>query len=107
VTGVQTCALPISVADAIVISAASGGIAATVGANNFNVTGGNLVFATAATGVILPGTVSVVSGSGSPSGSVTAGQGSLYLRTDGSSTSTRAYINTNGGTTWTAITTVA
>lgn len=49
----------------------------------------------------------IISGSGSPSGSITAPKGSLYLRTDGSSTSTRAYINTNSGTTWTAITTVA
>jgi hypothetical protein len=44
-------------------------------------------------------------GSGAPT--VSAAQGSLYLRTDGSSTSTRAYINTNGSTTWTAITTAA
>ena len=44
-------------------------------------------------------------GSGVPT--VAAGQGSLYLRTDGSSTSTRAYINTNGSTTWTALTTAA
>lgn len=44
-------------------------------------------------------------GSGAPT--VTAPQGSLYLRTDGSSTSTRAYINTDSGTTWTAITTAA
>ena len=44
-------------------------------------------------------------GSGVPT--VSAAQGSLYLRTDGSSTSTRAYINTNGSTTWTAITTAA
>lgn len=44
-------------------------------------------------------------GSGIPT--ISAPQGSLYLRTDGSSTSTRAYINTNGSTTWTAITTVA
>lgn len=44
-------------------------------------------------------------GSGAPT--VSAPQGSLYLRTDGSSTSTRAYINTNGSTTWTAITTAA
>lgn len=42
-------------------------------------------------------------GSGAPT--ITAAQGSLYLRTDGSSTSTRAYINTTGSTTWTAITT--
>jgi hypothetical protein len=44
-------------------------------------------------------------GSGVPT--VSAAQGSLYLRTDGSSTSTRAYINTNGSTTWTALTTAA
>ena len=42
-------------------------------------------------------------GSGAPT--VAAAQGSLYLRTDGSSTSTRAYVNTNGTTGWTAITT--
>lgn len=44
-------------------------------------------------------------GSGAPT--VSAAQGSLYLRSDGSSTSTRAYINTDGGTTWTAVTTAA
>jgi len=44
-------------------------------------------------------------GSGAPT--IAAAQGSIYLRTDGSSTSTRAYINTNGSTTWTAITTAA
>jgi hypothetical protein len=31
----------------------------------------------------------------------------LYLRSDGSGTTDRAYINTNGSTTWTALTTVA
>ena len=45
------------------------------------------------------------SGAGAPT--ISAAQGSLYLRTDGSSTSTRAYINTDGATTWTAITTAA
>ena len=49
----------------------------------------------------------VLAGAGHPGGVVTAPQGSLWLRTDGASTSTRAYINTNAGTTWTAITTVA
>ena len=44
-------------------------------------------------------------GSGAPT--VSAAKGSLYLRSDGSSTSTRAYINTDGATTWTAITTAA
>jgi hypothetical protein len=44
-------------------------------------------------------------GSGVPT--ISAAQGSLYLRTDGSSASTRAYINTNGATTWTNVTTAA
>lgn len=44
-------------------------------------------------------------GSGVPT--VSAAKGSLYLRSDGSSTSTRMYVNTDGGTTWTAVTTAA
>lgn len=54
---------------------------------------------------VLVSSTGIYSGSGAPS--FTAPQGSLYLRTDGSSTSTRAYINTTGSTTWTAITTAA
>lgn len=42
-------------------------------------------------------------GSGVPT--LSAPQGSLYLRTDGSSTSTRMYVNTNGSTGWTGVTT--
>lgn len=44
-------------------------------------------------------------GSGVPT--LSAAQGSLYLRSDGSSTSTRAYINTNGTTGWAAVTTAS
>jgi hypothetical protein len=44
-------------------------------------------------------------GSGAPS--LSAAKGSLYLRSDGTGTTDRAYINTDGSTTWTAITTVA
>jgi hypothetical protein len=51
------------------------------------------------------GVTGIYTGSGAPS--ATAPKGSLYLRTDGSSTSTRAYINTDAGTTWTALTTAA
>ena len=40
-------------------------------------------------------------GSGAPT--LSAAQGSLYLRSDGSSTSTRFYINTNGSTGWTNV----
>lgn len=44
-------------------------------------------------------------GSGAPT--VSAAQGSFYLRSDGTTTNDRAYINTNGSTTWTALTTAA
>lgn len=44
-------------------------------------------------------------GSGVPT--ITAAQGSIYLRTDGSSTSTRLYVNTDGATTWTNVVTAA
>jgi hypothetical protein len=44
-------------------------------------------------------------GSGAPS--LSAAKGSIYLRSDGSSTTTRAYVNTDGGTTWTNFVTTA
>jgi hypothetical protein len=44
-------------------------------------------------------------GSGVPT--VSAAKGSLYLRSDGTTTNDRAYINTDGATAWTALTTVA
>lgn len=48
----------------------------------------------------------IYSGSGAPSISA-AVQGSIYLRTDGSSTSTRLYVATNTSGTWTNVTTAA
>ena len=47
----------------------------------------------------------IYAGTGAPTFAAT--QGSLYTRTDGSSTSTRLYVNTNGATTWTNVTTAA
>lgn len=44
-------------------------------------------------------------GSGAPT--LTAPKGCLYLRTDGTTTNDRMYINTDAGTTWTAVTTAA
>jgi hypothetical protein len=44
-------------------------------------------------------------GSGAPT--LSAAQGSLYLRSDGSSTSTRLYVNSSGSTTWVAVTTAS
>jgi len=45
---------------------------------------------------------SIVCGTGAPTFS--AVKGTLYIRLDGSSTSTRLYINTTGSTTWTNFT---
>ncbi len=47
----------------------------------------------------------VFCGSGAPT--LSAAKGSLYLRSDGTTTNNRAYVNTNGTTTWTALTTAA
>lgn len=47
--------------------------------------------------------VGIFWGSGAPT--LSAPQGSLYMRTDGSSTTTRMYVNTNGSTGWTNVTT--
>jgi len=44
-------------------------------------------------------------GSGAPT--LSAAKGSLYLRSDGSTTNNRMYVNTDGSTTWTAVTTAA
>lgn len=63
-------------------------------------TAGGHVFASVGNGSAL----GLYWGSGAPT--ISAPQGSLYLRTDGSS-GTRAYINTNGSTGWTGITTAA
>lgn len=51
------------------------------------------------------GSFGIYFGSGAPT--ISAAQGSLYIRSDGSSTSTRLYVNSNGSTTWTGVTTAA
>jgi hypothetical protein len=62
---------------------------------------------TAGTGLQFSNTANfgIFFGSGAPT--LSAAQGSLYIRSDGSATNNRAYINTNGSTTWTALTTAA
>jgi len=98
----------------IALAGFSGGGGTT--AAGFSTTGAAATTIQAGTGLItMAGKVAlntsagpqVLAGAGDPGGVVTAPQGSLWLRTDGSSTSTRAYINTNAGTGWTPITTVA
>jgi hypothetical protein len=49
--------------------------------------------------------IGIYFGSGAPT--ATAAKGSIYLRSDGSTTNNRMYVNTDGGTTWTAVTTAA
>jgi hypothetical protein len=51
------------------------------------------------------GTIGIYSGAGVPS--LSAPKGSLYSNTTASTVSTRLYVNTDGGTTWTAVTTAA
>ena len=50
---------------------------------------------------------SILSGSGDPNTVSFATKGSLFLRDDGTGVNDRAYINTDGASTWTAIVTVA
>ena len=49
--------------------------------------------------------IGIYFGSGAPT--ATAAKGSLYLRSDGTTTNNRMYVNTDGSTTWTAVTTAA
>jgi hypothetical protein len=93
-----------------------------------NITGGNVlssaVLSAVGNAVVLSGTAipaggttgagymfsstanfGVFFGSGVPT--LSAAKGSLYLRTDGTTTNDRMYVNTNGSTVWTAVTTVA
>lgn len=78
---------------------------------NQTITGGNLLLTNGDVTVAnnrvfrFNGALVISAGTGDPNGVVNASQGSLYLRTDGSGTANRAYINTDGLTTWTAITT--
>lgn len=102
------------------ISAIGDSIALATPQLNLNVTGtgdtaiGNTTGSVDITGSVISinefkfsGGPSFLFGSGSPSGSVTAGHGSFYLNTAGSGVNDRAFINTDGAMAWTAIVTVA
>lgn len=62
---------------------------------------------TAGTGFVLQEGPKILAGAGSPNGVVTAPKGSLFLATNGSGVGDRAYINRDGATDWTAITTAS
>ena len=78
-------------------------------AGNARILGGTAVptGGTAGAGYLMSSTTNfgVFFGSGAPT--LAAAQGSLYLRSDGTTTNNRMYINTDGATTWTAVTTAA
>lgn len=77
-------------------------VTATLG--NITATNGDFVCTAATKGFRFNTTgPKIVSGAGSPDASVTAPQGSIYLRTDGAA-DTILYVNTDGTTAWTALT---
>jgi hypothetical protein len=98
-TGTQTVTATIGAATSVTTLSATGNI--TADSNVALVAGGAAAFIATNTA----NSMGIYVGSGAPT--VSAAQGSLYLRSDGSSTSTRAYINTNGTTGWAAITTAS
>jgi hypothetical protein len=71
-------------------------------AGNTALTAGGAVAANLGSASTNPG---IYFGSGAPTAS--APQGSLYVRSDGSSTSTRLYVATNSAGTWTNVTSAA
>jgi hypothetical protein len=58
-------------------------------------------------GVTLQNSVRIMTGAGSPNGAVTAPAGSMWLRTDPAGATSRIYVNTDSGTTWTNVTCAA
>ena len=78
-------------------------------AGNARILGGTAVptGGTAGAGYLMSSTTNfgVFFGSGAPT--LAAAQGSLYLRSDGTTTNNRMYINTDGATTWTPVTTAS
>jgi hypothetical protein len=102
--GFQTVSID-STTGAVTTTAAFGSTVATPG--TVSALTGTAPVAGGAEAVLLTSTagLGIYVGSGAPT--ISAAQGSLYIRTDGSSTSTRLYVNTTGSTTWTNVTTAA
>lgn len=98
-TGTVTTTATIGTATSVTTLAATGTV---TGRSASGLTaGGAAVFI----GTNVAAGMGIYMGSGAPT--IAAAKGSLYLRSDGSGTGDRAYINTNGSTTWTALTTAA
>jgi hypothetical protein len=106
----------IAAAASATFSSASGlSVAGNVTANNISATGTSRILSgtaapvggTAGAGMLMSSTANfgLFFGNGAPT--LAAAQGSLYINTTASTTTTRLYINTNGSTTWTTFTTAA
>lgn len=76
-------------------------ITATLG--NITATNGNVVLSTAATKIILPGPISVMSGAGAPANGLALEAGDTYFRTDPAGATSRIYI-ASAANTWVNVT---
>jgi hypothetical protein len=83
-------------------TAVTGSLNATTGLSTTN---GNVTLGNAANHFLFQNGVGIYSGTGDPNGVLAAAEGSLYLNTNGTGVGDRAWINTNSGNVWTAITT--
>lgn len=83
------------------LRATTGGVTATAG--DVTATAGNVVLSAAASYVDVIGP-RLTSGTGSPNTVVSAPKGSLFMRTDGTGADEVLYVNTDGTTAWTALT---
>lgn len=97
-TGTETVTATFGAATSVTTLTATGNV--TADSNIALVAGGASAFIATNTAVGM----GVYVGSGAPT--VAAAKGSIYLRSDGSSTSTRLYVS-DGGTTWIAVTTAS
>jgi hypothetical protein len=108
-TGAVTVTGTFDAATSVTSLAATGGVtAATVSATgNITADSASALVAGGASAFIATNTavgMGVYIGSGAPT--VAAAKGSIYLRSDGSSASTRLYVS-DGSTTWIAVTTAS
>ncbi len=51
--------------------------------------------------------INFIAHTGDPTGLYPSKKGTIYIKTDATTTTTRLWINTNGGTTWAYVTTSA
>jgi hypothetical protein len=102
-SSVSTGALVVDGGAGVAGNVVVGGFVSAAGVGQFNATTAVPAGGSTSVGIKATSTTNfgVFFGSGAPT--LSAAKGSFYLRSDGSTTNNRAYINTDGGTTWTNI----